>query len=129
MRNVLRLSGIAATAGFLAACQAIPAAAPPPLVQVQPPVQQNPVDGDWLDENGVVSSFRAGSFESRTTDTNQVLARGNYQRTSDRSVQINSQSILRGTNIVANCALATPAQMNCTTDQNLQFSLYRRAAG
>ena len=34
------------------------------------------IDGAWTDPNGLVSTFQSGSFNTRTTDTNQLLASG-----------------------------------------------------
>ena len=92
-----------------------------------PPVNQGPtVDGAWVDPNGIVSTFQAGTFSTRTTDTNQLLASGTYVSVSDRLVEINMTSLVRNTQSKVNCAMVTPNQLNCTSDSGAQFSLARR---
>src|SRR4051812_765296 len=36
------------------------------------------IEGTWSDPNGLLSTFQAGNFNTRTTDTNQLLASGTY---------------------------------------------------
>lgn len=92
-----------------------------------PPIQQAPtVDGAWVDPNGIVSTFQAGTFSTRTTDTNQLLASGTYTVVSDRLVEINMTSLVRNTQSRVNCAMATINQLNCTSDSGAQFTLARR---
>ena len=92
------------------------------------PVAPAPVtiDGTWTDPNGLISTFQAGSFSTRTTDTNQLLASGTYVSVSDRLVEINMTSLVRNTQSKVNCAMVTPNQLNCTSDSGAQFSLARR---
>ena len=93
-----------------------------------PPIRQAPtVDGTWVDPNGIVSTFAGGTFTTRTTDTNQVLASGNYINLSPKLVEINMTSMVRNTQSKVNCALVSQSQLNCTTAQGAQFSLARRA--
>lgn len=108
----------------LASCQSSPREVRPlPTTQVQP----LGVEGSWVDPNGIVSTFTAGTFTTRTTDTNQVLASGNYINLSPKLVEINMTSHVRKTQSKVNCAMVTPAQLNCTTDTAAQFSLVRRS--
>lgn len=94
-----------------------------------PPIEQPAtVEGQWIDPNGIVSSFENGTFTTRTTDTNQLLASGTYTHTSGKLVQINMTSLVRNTQSKVNCALVTPNQLNCTTEQGQQFSLARKAS-
>lgn len=105
----------------LAACSST---GPRPL----PPVNQAPtIEGAWVDPNGIVSTFQGGSFSTRTTDTNQLLASGTYVNLSDRLVEINMTSLVRNAQQKVNCALVTPNQLNCTSDAGAQFSLARRS--
>ncbi|MGF0539291.1 outer membrane lipoprotein Omp10 [Agrobacterium sp. ES01] len=107
----------------LTACYPSGGPRPRPL----PPVNQGPaIDGAWVDPNGIVSTFQAGSFSTRTTDTSQLLASGTYTQVSDRLVEINMTSLVRNTQQKVNCALVTPNQLNCTSDSGAQFSLARR---
>jgi hypothetical protein len=92
-----------------------------------PAVQQGPsVEGEWVDPNGIASSFQGGTFTTRTTDSNQILASGTYTLQGDRLVEINMTSLVRNTRQKVNCALVTPTQLNCTSDSGAQFSLARR---
>jgi hypothetical protein len=111
MNRLVRISSIAGLAALLAACQAVN------------------YRGTWVDPNGIVSSFNNGRFETRTTDTNSLLADGNYQYRSDRLVEIQLTSRVRGTTSTVNCAIVSPTQLNCTSDAGAQFSLARQAVG
>lgn len=84
------------------------------------------IDGNWVDANGIVSSFNGGAFETRATDTNERLAEGSYRYLSQRLVEIDMRSIVRGTVSKVNCALVTQSQLNCTSSTGAQFSLTRR---
>ncbi len=87
------------------------------------------IEGKWVDANGITSSFNGGVFETRTTDTNEKLAEGNYRYQSPQLVEIDMRSIVRGTTSKVNCALVTPTQLNCTSSAGSRFSLSRPAAG
>ena len=84
-------------------------------------------EGDWVDTSGIVSSFHTGTFTTRTTDSNQVLASGTYINTSPTLVEINMTSHVRNTQSKVNCQLVTASQLNCTSQTGAQFSLARRA--
>jgi len=86
----------------------------------------NGVEGSWSDPNGIVSTFQGGTFTTRTTDSNQLLASGTYINTSPTLVEINMTSLVRKTQSKINCALISPYQLNCTSDAGKQFSLNRR---
>lgn len=128
MHRILRFASLAGMAAILSACQAVSyGPAPQPL---RPPLQDNdPVEGAWVDPNGIVSYFDNGRFETRTTDTNTLLAEGSYDMQGPRLVGINMTSRVRNTNQNVSCALVAPSRLNCTTDSGSQFSLTRRAAG
>lgn len=106
--------------GLLSACESAPQRALPPIQQA------TTVEGQWTDPNGIVSTFQAGAFSTRTTDTNQLLASGSYASTGDKMVQINMTSLVRNTQSRVNCALVTANQLNCTTETGQQFSLARK---
>ncbi|PRX09026.1 UNVERIFIED_ORG: hypothetical protein BCL66_108104 [Martelella mediterranea] len=116
----------AACALLLAGCTTYeqPRSLPTPT---QPQVPRTAVDGQWLDRDGIISSFSAGQFETRTTDSNQVLAVGQYTVTGNM-VEIDLTSVLRQTRSRVNCAIAAPYLMNCTPSQGDQFSLYKPAS-
>lgn len=112
-----------ALAAALAACQS----APREVAMVEPRAAAPAgVDGAWVDPNGIVSTFAGGSFSTRTTDTNQLLASGTYVNVTPRLVEINMTSMVRKTQQKVNCAMASPSQLNCTTDTGAQFSLTRK---
>ncbi|WP_144409416.1 hypothetical protein [Martelella endophytica] len=98
---------------------------PPPAQQPQQPTSM--VDGQWLDKNGIISNFYAGTFETRTSDTNQVLATGTYTEVGNNVVEIDLTSVLRQTRSRVNCAVVSNYLMNCTPSQGSQFSLYKPA--
>lgn len=108
----------------LSGCMSSPAPRSLPPIQQQ---QQTSVEGQWIDPNGIVSSFQAGTFTTRTTDTNQLLASGTYTSKAPTMVEINMTSLVRNTQSRVNCALVTSNQLNCTTDSGAQFSLARKA--
>jgi hypothetical protein len=93
------------------------------------PVAQAPVtiEGTWTDPNGLVSTFQAGSFSTRTTDTNQMLATGSYINSSGNLYEINLTSLVQNKQSKVNCALVNPNQLNCTADSGAQFTLARRS--
>jgi hypothetical protein len=88
--------------------------------------QRPAVDGRWIDRNGIVSTFQNGSFSTRSTDSNTLLASGTYVSISPTLYEINMTSLVRNTQSRVNCALISPGQLNCTTDTNSQFTLTRQ---
>ncbi|MEK1925300.1 outer membrane lipoprotein Omp10 [Rhizobium giardinii] len=114
---------------LLSAAAALASCMGPREVRQQPPAQMAPagVEGSWVDPNGIVSTFAAGTFTTRTTDTNQVLASGNYTNLSPKLVEINMTSMVRNTQSKVNCAMVSQTQLNCTTDSGAQFSLVRKS--
>ncbi|SIQ15573.1 hypothetical protein SAMN05880590_102308 [Rhizobium sp. RU35A] len=111
---------LVAAAMMLSACVSSPEPRP------MPPAQPQGVEGAWVDPNGIVSTFQGGTFNTRSTDNNALLASGTYINTSPTLVEINMTSIVRRTQSRVNCALVTPTQLNCTSDTGSQFSLTRR---
>ncbi|MGB3813561.1 MAG: outer membrane lipoprotein Omp10 [Shinella sp.] len=123
MKPITVLSLLAAAAA-LASCQT--ERAPRDMPTAQRPMPTG-VEGAWVDPNGIVSTFSAGTFTTRTTDTNQLLASGTYVKNSPTLVEINMTSLVRNTQSKVNCALVSQSQLNCTTAEGAQFSLSRRA--
>ena len=124
MKPITVLSLLAAAVA-LASCQTERAPRNDMLVAQRP--APTGVEGAWVDPNGIVSTFAAGTFTTRTTDTNQLLASGTYVNTSPTLVEINMTSLVRNTQSKVNCALVSQRQLNCTTAEGAQFSLARRA--
>jgi hypothetical protein len=118
--NKLRIIAVSALVALLAACQSATYTPRP----IQPQTQG--IEGQWTDPNGIISSFINGRFETRTTDTNSLLAEGTYRYVSDRMVEIELTSLLRQTNSRVNCAMASLSQLNCTSSTGSQFTLVRR---
>lgn len=125
MKPTATLTVLCVAALALTACQSAPRE-----VGYLPPSQQPApvgVDGTWADPHGIVSTFSGGTFTTRTTDTNQLLASGNYVNVAPKLVEINLTSMVRNTQSKVNCALVNNNQLNCTTDSGAQFSLTRRS--
>ena len=119
--NLHRIIAIGALASLLAACQSA-SYSPRPMAVPQP----QGIEGQWTDPNGIISSFSNGRFETRTTDTNSLLAEGTYTQVSPQVVEIELTSLLRQTQPRVNCALASQSQLNCTSSSGSQFTLVRR---
>ncbi|WP_018235591.1 outer membrane lipoprotein Omp10 [Ensifer sp. BR816] len=117
----LAIMTVLAAATALASCQSSPS-----QIREAPQARGSGVDGSWVDPNGIVSTFAGGTFSTRTTDSNQLLASGTYVNVSPTLVEINMTSLVRNTQSRVNCALVTPTQLNCTTDAGAQFSLVRQ---
>ncbi len=126
MKRVAVFAGLAVVSIALAGCQSIYARNEP----AGPDSRQaaGGIEGSWVDPNGIVSTFSNGSFQTRTTDTNSVLATGTYTYRSQDMVQIALHSRLRNTDSTVNCALVGDARLNCTSSSGAQFSLTRADA-
>jgi uncharacterized lipoprotein YddW (UPF0748 family) len=111
-----------ATAG-LTAC----VSSPPPRQVAMTTSQPQGVEGAWVDPNGIVSTFQGGTFNTRASDSNALLASGTYVSLSPTLVEINMTSLVRKTQSRVNCSLVTISQLNCTQDTGAQFSLARRS--
>lgn len=85
------------------------------------------IEGAWTDPNGLLSTFQAGNFNTRTTDTNQLLASGTYVKGQGPNLyEISLTSHVQNKQSRVNCALISPQQLNCTADSGAQFTLTRR---
>ena len=126
MRTLTRLAQLGLAAALLSACQT-----QAPRRSSLPPVSQAPtVEGNWADPNGLVSTFSAGTFTTRTTDgSNALMASGSSSVAPDVVIQIAFFSTLKKTNSRANCVLSGPNQLNCTSGTGAQFSLARTTSG
>ncbi len=106
--------------GALASCQSTPRSLP----QIERP---KTVEGQWVDSSGIVSTFQGGTFTTKTTDTNQLLASGTYFNVSPTLVEINMTSLVRNTQARVNCSMVSTNQLNCTTQTGSQFVLTRKS--
>jgi hypothetical protein len=87
------------------------------------------IEGTWTDPNGLLSTFQAGSFNTRTTDTNQLLASGTYIKLAGNNLyEISMVSHVQNKQSKVNCAMISPQQLNCTADSGAQFTLSRKSA-
>ncbi|MGF7157487.1 hypothetical protein [Bartonella heixiaziensis] len=85
------------------------------------------IDGKWVDENGIVSSFRNGVFETRAADTEEKLSEGTYNYVSAQHIEIEIRSILRGTVSRVSCMIShNETQLLCTSQTGSQFFLKRK---
>ena len=86
------------------------------------------IDGAWSDPNGLISTFQAGAFNTRTTDTNQLLASGTYVKLPGNNLyEISMTSHVQNKQSKVNCAMISPGQLNCTADSGAQFTLMRKS--
>ena len=129
MKRIACLAGLAAISIGLAGCQSIYGGGGDTMSRSGDRQAAGGIEGSWVDRNGIVSSFSNGTFETRTTDTNSVLATGNYTYTAKNMVQIDMHSRLRKTDSTVNCALVGADQLNCTSSGGAQFSLSRANGG
>jgi len=83
------------------------------------------VEGNWVDSNGIHSSFQRGYFETRATDTQEKLSEGNYVMRSPERVDIEIHSLVRGTVSRVSCAFDGPRHLLCRSPEGANFSLYR----
>lgn len=85
------------------------------------------IDGKWVDENGIVSSFHGGVFETRAADTEEKLSEGTYNYVSAQHIEIEIRSILRGTISKVSCMISQDTmQLFCSSYTGSQFSLKRK---
>jgi len=83
------------------------------------------VEGNWVDSNGIHSSFQNGYFETRATDTQEKLSEGNYVMRTPERVDIEIHSLVRGTVSRVSCAFDGPSHLLCRSPEGANFSLYR----
>ncbi|WP_455466279.1 hypothetical protein [Bartonella sp. B39] len=84
------------------------------------------IDGEWVDTNGIISSFHNGVFETRAADTEEKLSEGTYNYVSTQRIEIEIRSILRGTISKVSCMISRDAtHLLCTSHMGSQFSLRR----
>lgn len=105
----------------LASCESSNRASLPPI-----PAAPASIEGTWVDPNGIVSTFAAGAFNTRTSDTNQLLASGTYVTVNPKLAEISMLSHVQNKQSKVNCALVSDNQLNCTADSGAQFSLARK---
>ncbi|WP_375610563.1 MULTISPECIES: hypothetical protein [unclassified Bartonella] len=86
------------------------------------------IDGKWVDENGIISSFHNGVFETHAADTEEKLSEGAYNYLNAQNIEIEIRSILRGTISRVNCTMSYDStQLLCTSPTGAQFFLKRKS--
>ena len=121
--------GLLLTAMLVAACQTQPGqmiagrmGAP---AVVQPAA--TPMDGNWAATDGIfVASFQGGSFTSRFTKTNEILAQGAYQVDGSR-VTMEWLSVATQQQRSATCTMTGANSVRCEQAGGGGFDLRRTA--
>ena len=87
------------------------------------------VEGNWAPSDGrAIATFQNGAFVNRAVDTGQPFtAGGRYSYTGPNQVAISYTSVVRQTQVNVNCFFASAGQLDCSTADGAQFSLFRRA--
>ncbi|WP_455480893.1 hypothetical protein V3564_00375 [Bartonella sp. B12(2025)] len=86
------------------------------------------IDGKWVDESGIISSFRDGVFETRAADTEEKLSEGTYNYVNAQHIEIEIRSFLRGTISRVSCMISDNAtKLLCVSHTGSQFSLKRKS--
>lgn len=120
MRNIYKIVTFCVLAASLTACQT-------QYGRYQSSVPVSNFDGQWYDQNGILSTFYNGELQTKTTDgTNTLLAVGTYVPKSPTFMEIELRSLVSQSESRVNCVLATDRQMNCTASTGSQFILYRQ---
>lgn len=119
MKHTYHILCLTITALLLSACS---------FSQYYSPNMSTGIDGKWVDENGIISSFHNGVFETRAADTEEKLSEGAYNYLDAQNIEIEIRSILRGTISRVNCTMSYDAtQLLCTSHTGAQFFLKRKA--
>ncbi|KEC55692.1 hypothetical protein [Bartonella koehlerae] len=117
MKHTCRILCLIITALGLGACG---------FSQYYGPNMPTGIDGKWLDENGIISSFHNGVFETRAADTEEKLSEGTYNYVSAQHIEIEIRSILRGMISKVSCMISHNAtQLLCTSQTGTRFFLKR----
>lgn len=120
MKHAYRILCLTITALLLNACS---------FSQNYSPNISTGIDGKWIDENGIISSFHNGVFETRAADTEEKLSEGTYNYLNAQNIEIEIRSILRGTISRVNCTMSYEAtQLLCTSHTGVQFVLKRKSS-
>ena len=120
---IRRFVTIALSALLLAACQTGPS---------QTGMQgggsgATPIDGTWASADGVfVASFQRGSFTSRFTRTNEVLAQGTYTVTG-KNISMQWVSVATQQQRSAACTISDANSVRCQQAGGGGFDLKRAA--
>ncbi|MBX4335429.1 hypothetical protein [Bartonella raoultii] len=118
MKSIYHILCLTITAFILASCG---------VSQYYTPDIPDGIEGQWVDENGIISSFRNGVFETHAADTKEKLSEGTYNYVSAQHIEMEIRSILRGTISQVSCTMSHNAtQLLCTSYTGSQFFLKRK---
>jgi hypothetical protein len=93
--------------------------------QVQP--VRTPMDGRWASTDGVfIAEFQGGSFTSRFTQTNEILAQGTYA-VNGGTVSLRWLSVQAQAQRSATCTFTSASLVHCQQDGGGAFELQRSA--
>lgn len=87
--------------------------------------QRTAMDGSWASSDGVfTASFSRGSFTSRFTKTNEILAQGTYEVIGN-SISMRWLSVATQQQRAATCSFAGPGSVHCIQEGGAGFDLNR----
>jgi hypothetical protein len=85
------------------------------------------MDGTWSSNDGVfIATFEAGTFTSRFTQTNEILAQGSYT-VAGEVVNLQWISVATQQQRSAICAISAPDTLTCNQSGGGSFDLKRTA--
>jgi hypothetical protein len=88
---------------------------------------RSPMDGTWASTDGIFyANFQGGSFTSRFTQTNEVLAQGSYSVTG-QNIAMQWMSVATQQQRSANCRFANSNRVQCQQTGGGSFTLTRSA--
>ena len=109
----------------LSACQSLPYRPMAPAAPIAP--APTAMDGNWASSDGVFyASFQGGSFISRFTQTNEILAQGTYT-VDGNNVSMQWLSVQAQQQRSANCTIAGSGTVQCNQAGGGSFELTRSA--
>jgi len=120
IRGPLKAAVLLAGAALVAACQTVsmPGGMAP---------RSSAMDGNWASTDGVFrATFQRGSFTSRFTQTNEILAQGTYT-VSGGNVSMQWISVQAQQQRSANCIITGADTVSCSQTGGGSFELQRTA--
>lgn len=93
----------------------------------QPQTQRTQLDGRWASTDGVfVADFQGGTFTSRFTQTNEILAQGTYT-VSGPDIGLSWISVQAQEQRTARCSFTSGVTVACVQPNGSTFTLQRMA--
>lgn len=87
---------------------------------------QPAIDGSWASDDGFVTHFSDGRFDTRSATGEVVTGDGRYQRAGS-VVEMTWISVVTNQRRLATCSFLTPSQLSCTPSVGDPFTLSRIA--